>query len=398
MSADPLHSSSLPSDSLSSAGEPKSYYSYYSNHEREDTSISPLADLLEKRSVIICAGPGGVGKTTVSAAFALAAAWLGKRACVVTIDPAKRLANSLGLSELDNTPHQVSGPWPGELWAMMLDTKRTFDELVVRYAPSPEQAESILSNRVYKNLTDALSGTQEYMAAEKLYELHNDDRFDLLVVDTPPTRNALDFLDAPGRLTRFLENRIFRILLMPTKAYLKTLSFATQALLRTISKVTGGEIVEEAIAFFQAFEGMEEGFRLRAQHVDQLLNDPKTAFVLVSSPQQEAIDEAIYFATKLDASRLKPAALILNRLYPRFGEVASLNGVQLQGDLKGFKQNLDDMRSIAVMEDNNLSSLLLSLTDVPVVRMYLLSSDVHDLDGLTTIANWMLGIDQSQQS
>ena len=281
---------------------------------------------------------------------------------------------------------------------MMLDTKRTFDELVVRYAPSPEQAETILSNRVYKNLTDALSGTQEYMAAEKLYELHNDDRFDLLVVDTPPTRNALDFLDAPGRLTRFLENRIFRILLMPTKAYLKTLSFATQALLRTISKVTGGEIVEEAIAFFQAFEGMEEGFRLRAQHVDQLLNDPETAFVLVSSPQREAIDEAIYFATKLDASQLKPAALILNRLYPRFEEVASLNGIQLQGDLKGLKQNLDDMRSMAVMEDRNLSSLLLSLSDVPVARMYLLSSDVHDLDGLTTIANWMLGIGQPQQN
>jgi len=355
---------------------------------------SSLRELIKGRSVIICAGPGGVGKTTVSAALALAGAQLGKRACVVTIDPAKRLANSLGLDGLDNIPHRVSGPWPGELWAMMLDTKRTFDELVIRYSSRPEQAETILSNRMYKNLTDALSGTQEYMAAEKLYELHTDNRFDLLVVDTPPTRNALDFLDAPGRLTRFLENRIFRILLMPTKAYLRTFSIATQALLRTISKVTGGEIVQDAVAFFQAFEGMEEGFRLRAQHVNQLLNDPETAFILVSSPQQEAIEEALYFLAKLDASQLQPAALVLNRLHPHFGEVVHLNGVELHGELKGLKQNLDDMHSIAAMEDNNLSALLATLQNIPVVRMHLLNSDVHDLDGLAAIAGSLLDADR----
>ncbi len=235
------------------------------------------------RSVVVCCGSGGVGKTTVSATFALAAARAGRRACVVTVDPARRLADALGVESLPNQPTEVEGNWPGHLHALMLDSKGTFDDLVGRYARTPEQAESILANRLYQNLAGALSGTQEYMAMEKLYELVQSDEFDIVVVDTPPTRNALDLLDAPRRLTRFLENRLFRALLVPTRMSLRAVSVATQALLRTISKVAGAEIVQDAVGFFQAFEGMEDGFRTRASAVHELLIDPATAYVLVTS-------------------------------------------------------------------------------------------------------------------
>ena len=187
-----------------------------------------LADRLADKRVIICAGSGGVGKTTCSAAIALGLAARGQRVAVVTIDPAKRLADALGLESLSDAPSRIDGQWSGELWALMLDTKSTFDALVAKYAPSPAQAEGILRNRFYRNISTALSGTQEYMAMEKLFELHDEGGFDLIVVDTPPTRNALDFIDAPRRLTRFLDNRIFRWLMMPTRAYLKAAGVATR--------------------------------------------------------------------------------------------------------------------------------------------------------------------------
>jgi anion-transporting ArsA/GET3 family ATPase len=283
-----------------------------------------LGHLLRERSIIICCGSGGAGKTTTSAAVALAGAFAGRKACVVTIDPARRLADALGVGALTNEPKRIEGPWPGELSAVMLDAKRTFDDLVERYSADPEQAERILTNRLYRNLTSALAGTQEYMAAEKLYELNASGEFDLVVVDTPPTRNALDFLDAPGRLTRFLENRLFRLLLMPTRASLRALTMATQALLRTISKVAGSEIVEDAIAFFRAFDGMEEGFRERARGVEALLSDPGTAFVLVAAPRRDSVAEARFFADRLAEAHQPVAALVVNRLHPDFrgGEAA----------------------------------------------------------------------------
>jgi anion-transporting ArsA/GET3 family ATPase len=277
-----------------------------------------MGPLVSERSIIICCGSGGAGKTTTSAAVALAGAVAGRKACVVTIDPARRLADALGLAELSNEPRRIEGPWPGEMSAVMLDAKRTFDDLVGRYSADEEQADRILNNRLYRNLTSALAGTQEYMAAEKLYELHATGDFDLVVVDTPPTRNALDFLDAPGRLTRFLENRVFRLLLMPTRASLKALTMATQALLRTISKVAGSEIVEDAVAFFRAFEGMEEGFRERARRVEELLADPGTAFVLVAAPRRDSVDEAGYFADRLAEAHQPVSALVVNRLHPDF--------------------------------------------------------------------------------
>ena len=238
---------------------------------------------------------------------------------MVTVDPARRLADALGVESLPNTPSEVQGDWPGHLYALMLDSKGTFDDLVQRYARTPEQAEAILANRLYQNLAGALSGTQEYMAMEKLYELVHSEEFDIVVVDTPPTRNALDLLDAPRRLTRFLENRLFRALLVPTRMSLRAVGVATQALLRTISKVAGAEIVQDAVGFFQAFEGMEDGFRSRASAVHELLADPATAYVLVTSARPDAVTEAGFFAEKLAERDVAVAALVVNRIAPSFG-------------------------------------------------------------------------------
>ena len=202
------------------------------------TSIT-LRELVDQRRILVCCGSGGVGKTTTAAALALEAAKAGRRAVVVTIDPAKRLADALGLAGLTGTPSQIDGDWPGELWALMLDTKSTFDDLVTRNAGDPQQAERILQNRFYRNISGALSGTQEYMAMEKLYELHQETDFDLVVVDTPPTRNALDFIDAPRRLSRFLDHRLFRMVMSPGRGIVKAVNVAAQTFLRTVAKVVG---------------------------------------------------------------------------------------------------------------------------------------------------------------
>jgi anion-transporting ArsA/GET3 family ATPase len=358
-----------------------------------------LRDLVEDRSIIVCCGSGGVGKTTTAAALALAAAQAGRRACVVTIDPARRLANALGVARLTNAPSRIDGPWPGQLAAVMLDAKSTFDDLVIRYSKDADQAERIMRNRLYRNLTSALSGTQEYMAAEKLYELHTEGRFDVVVVDTPPTRNALDFIDAPGRLTRFLENRIFRILLVPTRAYLRAVSAATRTLLRAISKVAGSEMVEDAVAFFQAFEGMEEGFRQRASHVEELLADPGTAFVLVASPRRDSVDEAAHFAARLGESSIPVQALIVNRVHPRFGVLdpapepdgRSPAGAARAGEAwRQLTQNLADFDAIAAREEAYFGELAASVAPAPVARVPFLSGDVHDLEGLAEVVRHLM--------
>jgi anion-transporting ArsA/GET3 family ATPase len=365
-----------------------------------------LGQLVRERSIIICCGSGGAGKTTTSAAIALAGAHAGRKACVVTIDPARRLADALGLGSLGNTPTRIEGDWPGELSALMLDAKGTFDDLVGRYSEGPEQAERILSNPLYRNLTSALSGTQEYMAAEKLYELHESGDFDLVVVDTPPTRNALDFLDAPGRLTRFLENRVFRLLLMPGRVSMKALSVATQVLLRTISRVAGSEIVEDAMAFFRAFDGMEQGFRDRARRVDQLLADPGTAFVLVAAPRRDSVGEARFFSERLAEAGLPVAALVMNRVHPDFraGEIGpgvvdetSLAVVDVPGDAEGarvllaaLRQNLAGLEFV-VAEERGYMAQLEGGVEGAIAQVPYLRDDVHDLAGLSLVAEYVVG-------
>lgn len=349
------------------------------------SSSAPFDALVERTSIVVCCGSGGVGKTTTAAAFALEGARRGRRACVVTIDPARRLADALGLESLSDTPHRVEGDWAGELWALMLDTKTTFDNLVVRYAGSEEQARGILENRLYRNISGALAGTQEYMAMEKLYELDAEAGYELIVVDTPPTRNALDFLDAPRRLTRFLDNRIFRLLMTPTRAYLRAVSFATQAFLRTISKVVGSEVVADAVAFFRAFEGMEEGFRDRAAQVLTLLRDERTAFVLVTSPRRDAVEEAVFFADRLAGSSIEIDGLVVNRLHPRFRDVPVPPGL---GDLS---RNLAEFRAAAEREQQQLDVLAARVAPAPVARVPILATDVHDLRGLAEVGSYLFG-------
>jgi anion-transporting ArsA/GET3 family ATPase len=364
--------------------------------------VNPLSKVALERQTVICAGPGGVGKTTCAAAIALEGARLGLRACVVTIDPAKRLADALGLQVLTNEAHKVEltglargGPGAenggGELWALMLDTKTTFDDVVRRNAGSEEQAQAILDNKLYRNISGALGGTQEYMAMEKLYELHHQGRFDLVVVDTPPTRHALDFLDAPGRLLRFLNNRIFRLLMVPTRASLKALGMATQMLLRTISRVVGGAVVADAVAFFAAFEGMEQGFRDRATKVEELLSDSGTAFVVVAAPRRDAVTEAIYFSDRLRESARRVDALVINRMFPYFGPVPPQLHEAAGTDpaIAALVTNLGDLDGVAGREEQYVAALAARLPGAPIIRVPFLSDDVHDLGGLAEVGRWL---------
>ena len=349
-------------------------------------SGSPVGFLATERAVVVCAGPGGVGKTTLSAAVALGGARAGRRACVITVDPARRLADALGVETLPNHPTAVPGAFDGSLHALMLDTAGTFDDLIGRYARSEAQAEAIRGNRIYRNLTGMLSGTQEYMAMEKLYELTESGDFDLVVVDTPPTRNALDLLDAPRRLTRFLENRLFRALLAPTRVSLRVLSVATSALLRTIGRVAGSEIVQDAVDFFQAFEGMEQGFDSRAQAVRRLLADPATAYLLITSPRPDSIEETAYFAARLAETEVAPAALVVNRVHPDFPELSAAPQ-RPGGALAELTENHARLRAMAKQERAAVAALVDQVAPAPVVRVPLLDSDVHDVAGLGAVAD-----------
>lgn len=354
-------------------------------------SESSLSSLVHDAEIIVTAGSGGVGKTTTAAALALEGARAGRRAVVVTIDPAKRLADALGLEGLSNTPSKIEGDWPGELWAMMLDTKSTFDDLVVTHSTDPQQAERILGNRFYKNISGALSGTQEYMAMEKLYELHVTHDFDVVVVDTPPTRHALDFLDASRRLTRFLDHRLYRILMAPTRGLMKAANVAVQPFVRTVSKVVGAEVLDDAVTFFTAFSGMEEGFKSRSNTVFELLASPRTAFVLVASPRRDTVTEADFFARRLAEAGIAVRALIVNRMHPRFGdglaEAMRERGNTLQGtDLGGLYTNLADFQLVATREEEHLTGLAERVAPAPVIRVPFLQTDVHDLAGLDEVA------------
>ena len=359
------------------------------------TSGDPIGELLTGHEVVVCVGSGGVGKTTTSAALALEAARRGRRVCVVTIDPARRLADAMGLDSEEargSTATRVDGPWPGELWAVMLDTRATFAELITTYAPSPPQARRILENTFFKNIADALSGTHEYMAMEKLFELHNDDRFDLVIVDTPPTTNALEFLDAPNRITRFLDHRLYKMLVTPTGGLARAVNFAAQTFLRSISRVVGATVVDDVIEFFANFEGMEEGFRARAVAVRDLLAAQCTTFILVTVPRRDIAVEAAGFVHDLGAAGIGVDALVVNRVHPTFSPVpeaelrnrlASCAGTPLQP----FADALLDAAAIASTEMSHLTTLTEALPGAPIRMVPFLDADVHDLAGLERLTH-----------
>lgn len=366
------------------------------------TTRNSLGDVVGGASVLVCCGSGGVGKTTTAAVIGIEAARRGRNVVVVTIDPAKRLADALGLANgLTGEPQRVAiddatgdATGSGELWAMMLDTPAMFERVVRANAPDPAQADRIVENRFYRNIAGALSGTQEYMASEALHELHGDPRFDLVVVDTPPSRNALDFLDAPGVLTRFLDHKLFKLLMMPTRTGLRVLTVATQPLLRAVGRVVGSDVLADAVAFFQAFAGMDVGFRQRAEAVTALLRADSTRFVLVASPQRDTITEATWFADQLAEQGFSVHATIVNRLHPRFGDgtvadatsratTASQRG---DHDLAAVWGNLAELRTIATAERAELVPLLERVAGSAVVEVPLLPSDVHDIEALDVLA------------
>src|SRR5689334_1808600 len=272
--------------------------------------------------MVICAGSGGVGKTTSAAAVALGLAEQGKKVAVVTIDPARRLANALGLHELDNEPRRVEADVPGELWAMMLDAKRTFDELIEHLAPDERTRDEVFANRIYQQLSSAVAGSQEFTAIAKLYELDEEGDFDLLVLDTPPSRNALDFLDAPQRLKGFFGGRAVRIFLRPAGLSGKVLGRGTGMVFSLLKRVTGVDLLQDLSVFFRTLGGMIDGFTERADRVEALLGDPATTFLIVTSPRHDPSEEAIHFHRKLVDASMPFGGLVVNRVH----RAPSVNG------------------------------------------------------------------------
>jgi anion-transporting ArsA/GET3 family ATPase len=363
-------------------------------------------EILEGKDICICAGSGGVGKTTTSAAIAAGMAARGLRVCVLTIDPAKRLADSLGLRELGNEASRVDPAlferhgieMKGELWAMMLDAKATFDELVARQAPDEESRDRVLNNRIYQQISNALAGSQEYMAMEKLFELHAEDRYDLLVLDTPPSRNALDFLEAPKRLMQFIEGRALQVFMKPTGLGMKVFGRGTSMMFSVLRRLTGVEVLEDLSEFFQAFSGMVGGFRERAKRVNELLANRETCFLVVCAPQGEPITEAVYFHRKLVEAKMPFGGVIVNKVHYE-SELPDHDPEQLRSELttalddedlaQRVISNYENYRALAARDRKNIKRLTAEMRARLVIQVPYLDTDVHDLAGLMRINDYL---------
>jgi anion-transporting ArsA/GET3 family ATPase len=352
--------------------------------------------------IIVCCGSGGVGKTTTAAALALRAAeHHGRRTVVLTIDPARRLAQSLGLTELDNVPRLVKGVETngggGTLHAMMLDMKRTFDEVVLAHT-DPARAAEIFGNPFYQAMSSTFSGTQEYMAMEKLGQLHAEGVWDLIVVDTPPSRSALDFLDAPARLGRFLDGRMLRVLLAPARAggrsvfSLVTASFSVFS--RVVQKVLGNQLLTDLSGFVAALDSMFGGFRQRAEQTYRILQDRETAFLVVAVPEPDAVREAAFFARRLGDERMPLAGLVLNRVHRTEATLTAEESLAAAARLDeegGQEATADVLRVHATLAEQAERETRVAqiFTDqfphVPTVAITAQPADVHDVDGLRLI-------------
>jgi anion-transporting ArsA/GET3 family ATPase len=352
--------------------------------------------------IVVCCGAGGVGKTTTAAALGVRAAEVhGRRTVVLTIDPARRLAQSMGLSELDNTPRQVKGidiAAGGELHAMMLDMKRTFDEVVQQHT-TPQRAAEIFANPFYQAMSSTFAGTQEYMAMEKLGQLRAGDEWDLIVVDTPPSRSALDFLDAPARLSRFLDGRMLRMMLAPARSggrsvfSLVTASFGLFS--RTVQKVLGAQLLTDLSGFVAALDSMFGGFRQRADQTYRILQDPQTAFLLVATPERDAVREAAYFAERLVAERMPLAGVVLNRMHRSEADTLSAERsdaaaamLEAAGDQQMTAEALRVHAALMRQTEREVrvaATFTETFPAVPSVAVTAQPADVHDVDGLRTI-------------
>ncbi|OLR89695.1 ArsA family ATPase [Actinokineospora bangkokensis] len=352
--------------------------------------------------VIVCCGSGGVGKTTTAASIAVRAADRGRKAVVLTIDPARRLAQALGLRELGNTPKRVSvaGFDPtGELSAMMLDMRRTFDDMVLAHA-GEDRAQEVLANPFYRTISSSFSGTQEYMAMEKLGQLAAEGTWDLIVVDTPPSRSALDFLDAPQRLSTALDGRMIKLLTGPVKAggwgIRKVVSGAFGLFAKAVSTIVGGQLLADASAFVQAFDGMFGGFRERARKTYDLLRSSGTAFVVVAAPEPDALREASYFVERLEAESMPLAGLVVNRTHPVLAKLPAAKALAAAENLESTAGSPlaaavlrlhADRVALAQRERRLVNRFTKAHPAVPLVHVPALAADVHDITALRRIGD-----------
>jgi len=371
---------------------------------------------VEERKIICCVGSGGVGKTTTAASLAVTSAIEGKKTLVLTIDPARRLANSLGLKELGNEETRIDPALfaaanlrpRAEMWAMMLDLKSSWDELVRSNARNPEQARAILENKLYQSLSTAMAGSLEYIAMEKVYELYTSGRFDVIVLDTPPTSSALDFLHAPDRVLDVLDNNAMRLLMGPMikagKIGLRLFATPSGIVLRTLARFTGSDFLHDLAQFMLAFEGMYEGFKDRAGKVKALLSSSRTAFVLVTSPNPLIIQETLFFHRALQDDGIRAAAVVVNRVQrdprrhggpdniPALKEALQLAQIKDENRLaERLCETLTEQAILADMDRRAIDRLRSTLQDVPLYTVPRLRKDVHDLAGLWQIGEYLGG-------
>jgi anion-transporting ArsA/GET3 family ATPase len=359
---------------------------------------------LQGKRVCVCLGSGGVGKTTTSAALAFGLAMRGKKVAVVTIDPARRLASALGLGELSGEPRQIDPSLlaaqglkaPGELWAMALDVKRTFDEIVTRLSPDARSRDEVLENPVYRELSSAISGVQELGAVTKLYELYSEYDFDVIVLDTPPSRNALDFLVAPENLLNFLEGRALKVFLAPGGLAARFLGRGTGLVFGIFARVTGVDMFGELSTFFKSLSGVLDGFSERLRGVAELLREPVTSFLIVTSPEPEPAREAIFLADKLAEAGMTRDGAIVNRVHLHgldgrsVEEVDALLSTELDGSLaRRMAHNLADFDVLCRRDQDTIARLRRELDEPNPVIVPHLDEDIQDLAGLARIAGYL---------
>ena len=368
-------------------------------------NVSPVhASCIDARVIVTC-GTGGVGKTSVAAALGVRAALMGRRVVVITIDPARRLADAIGLSgTLGNEPQKVAIDAPGELWVTMLDVRETFDNLVRETSPTPERAREVMENSFYRNLSRSISGTRDYMAAERLHELQADGRFDLVIVDTPPSRNALDFLESPERLARFLKHPIVRLLMAPGRGGLRFASAAMTPVLKAISSVVGSDALTGVAAFLRAIDGMETEFSRRALAVATTLRGPDTHFVIVTAPSPDALCEADHFVSELARLGITLKVVVANRMPPKFGSESSSAELELaqnsERDISALHTLTAQLNSDAEHAEEGITEFVQRthghFPDVPVARANELAEDIHSMVSIGALAQQLAEPDTAQ--
>ncbi|MBV1894745.1 MAG: AAA family ATPase [Ilumatobacteraceae bacterium] len=370
----------------------------------DSTSGGSLGDVIRTAELLVTTGPGGVGKTTTSAALGVAAALAGRRVVVVTVDPARRLADALGLDEgaAADEPHRVEGvvglgdgPDDGELWALMLDAGSTFDRLVREQTANERQAKVILENSVYRAISGSLAGAQEYMAIERLHQLHSSGEWDLVIVDTPPSRHAIGLLEAPDRLVGFLSHPVYRALTAGQRAFAKVTNAAASMFLWAVRRLAGPQIVEDTVEFFRSLSEIEPGLRRRAGEVATLLRADVSSFIVVSSPRAEAIGEAEHLVGALRDGDFPLAGVVVNLIHPLPEPLTAKDRALLddlgEGPLADHLNWHDELSELAIAEREELAALADLAEDVPVVELPLLDIDVHDVEGLAGLADLLVG-------